>query len=69
LWINRIVVNKEILGGKPAIAGTRIPVYLILELLGSGLTETEVLNEYPTLKTEDIKASLLYAADHLERNP
>jgi len=61
--------KKEILGGKPTIAGTRIPVYLILELLGSGLTETEVLNEYPTLKTEDIKASLFYAADHLERNP
>ncbi|XHH10338.1 MAG: DUF433 domain-containing protein [Candidatus Bathyarchaeia archaeon] len=60
--MNRIVIDSEILSGKPVIKGTRIPVYLIIELLGNGLTEKEVLWEYPTLKKEDIKAALLYAS-------
>ncbi len=63
----RISVDPEILSGKPVIKGTRIPVYLILELLGNGLTEKEVLNQYPTLKREDIKAALLYASRCLEK--
>ena len=63
---DRIVIDPEILSGKPVIKGTRIPVYLILELLGSGMTEKEVLDEYPTLKEEDIKAALLYASKCLE---
>ena len=63
--MDRIVVDREVLGGKPVIKGTRIPVYLILELLGSGLTESEVLNQYPTLKIEDIRAALLYASKRI----
>ena len=65
--MNRIVVDPEILVGKPVIKGTRIPVYLIIEFLGNGLTEEEVLNQYPTLKKEDIKAALLYASKCLDR--
>jgi len=59
--MDRIVVDPEVLSGKPVIKGTRIPVYLIIELLANGITEKEVLRQYPTLKMEDIKAALLYA--------
>jgi uncharacterized protein (DUF433 family) len=64
--MDRIVIDEEVLGGKPVIKGTRIPVYLIVELLGNGLTEKEVLLEYPTLTKEDIKAALLYASKCIE---
>jgi uncharacterized protein (DUF433 family) len=59
--MDRIVIDSEVLFGKPVIKGTRIPVYLMIELLGNGLSETEVLYQYPTLKKENIKAALLYA--------
>jgi uncharacterized protein (DUF433 family) len=64
--MNRIVIDPEVLSGKPVIKGTRIPVYLIIELLANGMTEKEVLRQYPTLKIEDIKAALLYASKCLE---
>lgn len=59
--MDRIVIDSEVLFGRPVIKGTRIPVYLMIELLGNGLSETEVLYQYPTLKKENIKAALLYA--------
>jgi uncharacterized protein (DUF433 family) len=65
--LERITVDPEILVGKPVIKGTRIPVYLIIEFLANGLTEVEVLEEYPSLKKEDIKAALLYASKCLDR--
>jgi uncharacterized protein (DUF433 family) len=65
-FMDRIVIDHEVLAGKPVIKGTRIPVYLIIELLGNGLTEKEVLKQYPTLKEEDIKAALLYASKCIE---
>ena len=60
--LERIKLDKEILGGKPTVKGTRIPVYLILELLASGMSEEEIMKEYPTLKREDIRACLSYAS-------
>lgn len=60
--LERIAVNTEILGGKPVVKGTRIPVYLILELLASGMSEEDVLKEYPSLKVNDIRACLSYAS-------
>ncbi len=60
--MDRIVIDSDVLSGKPVIKGTRIPVYLIIELLGNGATEDEVLRQYPTLKIEDVKAALLYAS-------
>ncbi len=60
--LNRIVIDPDILFGKPIIKGTRIPVYLIIELLANGLTEDEILKQYSTLEKEDIKAALLYAS-------
>ena len=64
---NRVAVDPIVLSGKAVIVGTRIPVYLILELLGSGLTEEEVLFQYPTIKRKDVKAALFYAARRLEK--
>lgn len=63
----RLTVNPEILGGKPIIKGTRMTVEFILELLGSGIAEDEVLRDYPHLTREDIQACLSYAA-HALRN-
>ncbi len=65
--IDRIVVDPEILVGKPVIKGTRIPVYLIIEFLANGLTEQEILDQYPTLQKEDVKAALLYASKCVDR--
>lgn len=58
----RIEVNPKIMCGKPVIKGTRIPIYLILELIASGYTFERVIEAYPELKKEDILAALSYAA-------
>jgi uncharacterized protein (DUF433 family) len=57
----RIEVNPKILGGKPVIKGTRIPVYLILELLSAGYDFKRIIEAYPALTEEDIKAAVDYA--------
>ena len=62
---NRIEVNPDILLGKPVIAGTRIPVYLILNLLASGYTQQRILEAYPGLTPEDIRAALQYAEQRM----
>lgn len=54
-------MNPKILGGKPVIRGTRIPVYLILELLSAGYDFKRIMEAYPALKEEDIKAAVEYA--------
>ncbi len=58
----RIVVNPEILAGKPVIRGTRLAVEFILELLAAGQSENEILTNYPGLTREDILACLSYAS-------
>ena len=58
--MNRITIDPEVMVGKPVIKGTRITVQLIVHLLANGATEAEILNDYPDLKKEDIKAALLY---------
>lgn len=63
---NRIEVNPNILLGKPVIAGTRIPVYLILNLLASGYDFKRIIQAYPNLTEEDIKAALDYAGKRLQ---
>ena len=58
----RIVVNPNIYGGKPCIKGTRIAVYMILELLEGGLSFEEIIRDYyPHITKEDIRACLEYA--------
>ncbi|MCW5978752.1 MAG: DUF433 domain-containing protein [Bryobacteraceae bacterium] len=58
----RIVVDPEILAGKPVIRGTRLAVEFILELLAAGQTEQDLLTNYPGLTREDILACLAYAS-------
>ncbi|HUK55991.1 MAG TPA: DUF433 domain-containing protein [Nitrospiria bacterium] len=54
-------------GGKPCIRGLRITVYDVLEYLASGMTEDEILKDFPDLTREDIKACLAFAADRERR--
>ena len=58
----RIAVNPRVMFGKPVIAGTRIPVEVILDHLGAGEPIEQVLTEYPRLTREDIYAAIRYAA-------
>lgn len=58
----RIVVDPEILAGKPVIRGTRLAVEFILELLAAGQSESEIVANYPGLTREDILACLSYAS-------
>jgi len=57
----RITINPKIMCGKPVIKGTRIPVYLILNLLAAGYTFERIIKAYPQLTKKDIKAALEYA--------
>jgi len=59
--LRRVEVNPRIMFGKPVIKGTRLPVNIILEKLAYGYTEEELIEEYPFLSVEDIKAAILYA--------
>lgn len=61
----RIVINHQVMVGKPVIRGTRIPVELIVRMLAQGISENELLREYPRLQPEDIRAALAYAAHAL----
>lgn len=58
--LDRITVDPDVLVGKPVIRGTRITVYLIVELVENGIATGEILKEYPRLKEEDVKAALVY---------
>lgn len=66
--INRITANAEILGGKPIIRGTRISVEFILELMASGMSESEILKDYPHLERDDIQAALKFAARSMKND-
>jgi uncharacterized protein (DUF433 family) len=59
--LQRITFDKEILGGKPVVRGLRISVDMILELLAKGATLQEILEDYPELEPDDLRAALLYA--------
>jgi uncharacterized protein (DUF433 family) len=61
-WSDRIIVDPEILAGKPLIRGTRIAVEFILELMAAGESESDILADYPGLTREDILACLSYAS-------
>jgi uncharacterized protein (DUF433 family) len=62
---DRIEINPEIMGSKPVIRGTRVPVELILRQLGAGLTLGAILADHPRLTADDIRAALAFAADYL----
>ena len=60
--LNRITINQEVCHGKPTIRNMRYPVELILDLLSSGMTNKEILDDYSSLVEEDIRACLEYAS-------
>lgn len=60
--LDRIVVNPEVVHGRPAVRGTRVRVTDVLSLLAAGASEAEILEDYPYLTAEDIRACLAYAA-------
>ena len=59
----RIEINPEVMLGKPVIRGTRVTVELLLRKLSEGATEDDLLDAYPHLTHDDIKAAIAYAAD------
>ncbi len=61
-WQDYIEERKDVMMGKPAFKGTRLTVDHILTEMGTGMTDQELLENYPTLRPEHIRAALLYAA-------
>jgi uncharacterized protein (DUF433 family) len=66
LIAERITINPDQCGGRPCIRGMRIRVIDVLELLASGLSTQQLLEELPDLEAGDIQAALLYAARRLD---
>ena len=58
----RITIDPNIMVGKPVIKGTRIPVYVVLNLLGEGCTFEEIIKDYPDITKEDSLAAIRFAA-------
>jgi uncharacterized protein (DUF433 family) len=59
---SRIEINPQVMMGKPVIRGTRLTVELILNKLAEGATESELLEDYPNLTPEDVRAAMAYGA-------
>ena len=64
ILLDRIVVSREVSHGKPRVAGTRVMVYQVLDLLAAGKTPAEISGEeyFPDLSEEDVRACILYAS-------
>ena len=65
-WQDHITVDPEVLVGKPVIRGTRLAVEFIIDLLGQGWSETQILENYPGVRPADIRACLQYAREVLQ---
>ena len=66
--INRITTSPEVCKGRPAIRNMRFTVSQMLELLASGMTHKEILEDYSFLEVEDIQACLLFASKMVDMN-
>jgi uncharacterized protein (DUF433 family) len=62
-----IVIDPDVRGGKPCIRGTRITVYDILEYMAGGMSEAEILADFPSLQREHLRAALSFAAQRERR--
>lgn len=62
-----ITLEPDKRGGKPCIRGLRITVYEVLDYLASGMSEAEILADFPDLTPEDLRASIAFAADRERR--
>jgi len=67
-WHGRIVTDPETLFGRPRIAGTRIGVDFVLELLASGWTQAKILESFPQLQPDDLQAVFAFARDCLQNS-
>lgn len=65
-YMDRIVIDPQVLAGKPVIRGTRLAVEFILDLLAQGWSEQQLLSQYPGLAHEDVLACLAYASETLK---
>jgi len=65
MWQERITTDPAIMVGKPVIAGTRLTVMFILDVLAQGWSVDEILRNYPNLAADDVRACLAYASDVL----
>ena len=65
-YLDRITFNPAQCGGRPCIRGMRIRVKDVLDLLAAGVPESEILQDFPYLQPEDIRASLEYAAQEVD---
>jgi len=65
-WKNYIVADPAILGGKPAVKGTRISVEFIIQRLAQGWTQTQLLENYPRLTPEHLQAIFAYLSECIE---
>ena len=67
VYFDRVVVDPGIMIGKPVFKGTRIPLYIVLDFLGDGIPEEEIIKIYPDITFEDIKAALKFVSLMMER--
>lgn len=65
-WQERIIVDPDILVGKPVVKGTRLAVEFIIDLMAQGWSESEILRNYPGLTQADVQACLSYASAVLQ---
>ncbi len=61
-FLNRITLNPDICQGKPTVRNTRYTVDLVLELMSAGMSENDIIDDYPELELNDIKACLAFAS-------
>ena len=66
--VQRIVLDPTVCGGRPCIQGTRIEASVVLDALAEGLTPDEIIDHYPSLAPEDIRAAAAYASDLAREN-
>jgi uncharacterized protein (DUF433 family) len=64
-WRQRIVIDPDVLVGKPVIRGTRIAVELIIDLMARGYTREQILEQYDHITPDDVQACLAYASESL----
>jgi uncharacterized protein (DUF433 family) len=65
-WRDRIELDPEVLVGKPVVRGTRLAVEFVLDMIASGVSEQEILSDYPRLTHDDILACVAYATEVLK---
>ena len=66
--LRRVIVDPAVCAGKPCVRGTRIYIAVILDALAEGLTPEEIIDHYPSLTVDDVRAAVAYAADLAREN-